>query len=251
MEDFCKIQKLYQQSSLVDIVGYFPVDISDVNPDKKYLHATYEILKHTDKVLVNHMHSAVPTRRMLDMVEIAFDDPGIMDRHCVCGVGINPLSPLKFGTDACDTILEYTKRGQSLFIAPAAMIGLTCPVSIPGCAVQQNTEALAGIILVQLLNPGNPVLYGPSVLASNMREMVHSFASPDIFTANLICLQLGRTKYGLPLRTQAGTCDAKELDPQAGMETMQFMLMSFLGRVNFFTWPVDSWMADLPSAWKR
>ena len=49
--------------------------------------------------------------------------------------------------------------GFTTIIASAAMGGGTAPIHLAGLLVQTNAEILSGIVLVQLVNPGVPVIY--------------------------------------------------------------------------------------------
>jgi trimethylamine:corrinoid methyltransferase-like protein len=56
-------------------------------------------------------------------------------------------------------ILAYCKRNQIVFLPPLAIAGIAAPIGLIGTMVLQNTEILTGIALVQLINPGNPIVY--------------------------------------------------------------------------------------------
>ena len=234
LQDFIDIQCLYQTSDLVDMVGYTPVYPSDVPADIKFLRLTQASLRHTSKPFINPMSRTRECLDMLEMLGLAFEDPGIFKKKCVTGAGINPLNPLQYGTEALETMLEYARRGQALFLAPAPMMGLSSPLTHLGTAVQQNAEILAGLALVQLVNPGSPVLYMASSFAGYMRTAGCAVSSPDSYLANAINFQLARQKYGLPLRANASLTEAKTFDAQAGSETMLCMLMAMLGGASLF-----------------
>ena len=72
LEDFANVIKLCQASDVVSLIGSFPVDPSDVNPDYKYLYMMYEILKNSDKPLIGFETSGSIVRQVFDMVEFCF-----------------------------------------------------------------------------------------------------------------------------------------------------------------------------------
>jgi trimethylamine--corrinoid protein Co-methyltransferase len=170
LEDFVNIQKLCQASYLVNIVGSAPVDPHDVKPDEKHLYAMYEILKNTDKPAMGYCVNRPQAGQMLDMVEIAMGHENFLQDNYTVGVSVNPLSPLAYGPATLETIIEYAYRNQPILILPCILAGVTGPISLFGTVVQQNAEILAGIILIQLINPGNPVVYCPSSTAANMKS---------------------------------------------------------------------------------
>jgi trimethylamine---corrinoid protein Co-methyltransferase len=62
--------------------------------------------------------------------------------------------------------------------------------------------------------------------------------SPEMMLMNAANIQLARDLYHLPTRSQCGITDAKTIDVQAGLETMQNMMMSMVAGVNMFHLPV-------------
>ena len=234
LADFINIQKLYQTSKVVDMVGYTPVYPNDVPAEKKFLTMTYNSLKHTNKPMINPMSETRETMAMLKLLELAFEDGEILKKKCVTGAGITPLNPLQYGEEALDTMIAYAERGQALFLAPASMIGLSSPISIMGTVVQQNAEILAGIALVQLINPGSPILYMPGCFTGYMKTAGCAVSGADSYLANAVNMQLAREKYGLPLRGNASITECKTLDVQAGYETMLGIMMAMLGGVSMY-----------------
>ncbi len=234
LKDFINVQKLYQTSDVVDMTGYTTIYPNDVPAEKKFLVMTRNSLKYTNKPMINPMSHTGETLAMLKMLEIAFEDGDIFKKKCVTGAGITPLNPLQYGEEALETMMAYAERGQALFLAPASMIGLSSPIDIMGTVVQQNAEILAGIALVQLINPGSPILYMPGCFTGYMKTAGCAVSGADSYLANAVNFQLARQKYGLPLRGNASISEAKELDAQAGAETMLGILMAMLGGVSMF-----------------
>jgi trimethylamine--corrinoid protein Co-methyltransferase len=101
-------------------------------------------------------------------------------------------------------------------------------MSIFGSIVQQNAEIMAGITLVQLINPGGPAVYCPASTVADMRTAICIYSPPEQFLINSTCLQMAIDFYKVPTRIMAGMTDSKEVDIQAGYETMQNMLMGLL-----------------------
>ncbi len=234
LKDFINIQKFYQASDVVDIVGYTPVDPSDIDPDERHLHIMFEILKHTDKPLFGYVNKGYKSRAMLDMVEIAFGSKKIMEEAVVIGASINPISPLSYGADALETLIEYAKRGQSVLIAPAALTGVTSPINLIGTSLLQNIEILSGIVLVQLIHPGCPVVYMPAASAAYMKNASFVTGSPEMMLMNIACIQMAKEFYGLPTRLMSGCTDSKTVDCQAGYETMQNLLLALFSGTHIF-----------------
>ncbi|MDR1296305.1 MAG: trimethylamine methyltransferase family protein [Deltaproteobacteria bacterium] len=234
LADFSDIQRLYQTSGVVDMVGYTPVYPSDVPAEIKFLRMVQESLRNTSKPFIIPMSHRGECLDMLEMVALGFGDERIYEKKCVVSAGITPLNPLQYGAEALETMIEFAGRGQALFLAPAPMMGLSSPLSHLGTAVQQNAEILGGLVLVQLIRPGSPVLYMPGSFAGYMKTAGCAVSSPDSYLANAVNFELCRRKYGLPIRANSSMTEAKVFDAQAGAETMLCMLMAMMGGAHLF-----------------
>jgi trimethylamine--corrinoid protein Co-methyltransferase len=229
IEDFANIIKLCQASDIVSLVGSFPVDPGDLNPDQKHLYMMYEILKNTDKPLIGFETGGPKIRQTLDMVAIAMGQKDFLREHHCVGVAACPLSPLSYEPSSCETIIEFAKQNQVIFFTAAIMAGFSGPISLFGTTILHNTEVLAGITLAQLVNPGNPVVYSIGSTVANMQNGNFITGSPEMMLIHLAAMQMGLEYYHLPTRSMCGMTDSKIIDCQAGYETMQNLMAGILG----------------------
>jgi len=227
LKDFANFQKLSQASDIVKLTGATPIAPSDVDPAEQALFMLHETIRHTDKPLIGSCTVAKKAEESLHMVEMIFGEDFMKDHYCV-GVSTNPLSPLTYATETLDTIIAYAKKRQPVYLLPCAMAGVTSPMSLFGSIIQQNTEVLAGTVLIQLISPGSPVVYCPASTMADMRTAVCVYSPPEQFLINATCLQMAIDFYKVPTRIMAGMTDSKEVDIQAGYETMQNMLMGLM-----------------------
>lgn len=227
--DFANVIKICHASDIVKLIGSFPVDPSDLRPDEKHLYMMYEILRNTDKPVIAFQSSTTRVKQLLAMVEIAMGQNGLLDKfHCV-GAGVDPLSPLAYDSAACETIIQFAKRNQIIWFTSAIMAGFSGPISLIGTVTQQNAEILAGIILTQLIHPGNPVIYSNASSVANMKNGNFLTGSPEMMLIQLAGMQMGLDYYHLPTRSMCGMTDSKTIDCQAGFETMQNLMVGILG----------------------
>ena len=88
---------------------------------------------------------------------------------------------------------------------------------------------LGGIVLTQLIKPGNPTVYCPSATASNMKTGDYTLGTPEGMLINVANLQMALDYYHFPTRAMPGCTDSKLVDYQAGVETMQNLMMGMMG----------------------
>jgi trimethylamine--corrinoid protein Co-methyltransferase len=114
--------------------------------------------------------------------------------------------------------------------------------------VQQNAEALSGIILSQIIGPGTPNIYGSASSIMDMRTGTLSVGSPESILLTLAGTQMAKY-YGLPSRASCTLSDAKVPDAQAGYEKGMASVLSSLVGLNMSTWIglLESLLATSPA----
>ncbi len=229
IDDHINFIKLAQASDVCSINGGIPVVPSELDAETAYLRILFETLKHTDKPLRSNPGTRKQVETMFRMVEIAKGQPGYLEDHAAVYVSVNPLSPLGFEGVQLETIMTYAEHRQPVAILSCAMPGISAPISMRGASVLQNAEILVGLILAQLVSPGTPCIYAPASAVPSMLTGQYVTGSPESNLINIANIQLARELYRLPTRTMAGLTDAKVVDVQAGLETMQNLFLCMMG----------------------
>jgi trimethylamine--corrinoid protein Co-methyltransferase len=124
----------------------------------------------------------------------------------------------------------FAENGQPVVITPFTLSGAMSPATIPGALVQQNAEGLAGIALLQTINPGTPSVYGTFTSNVDMKTGAPAFGTPEYVKATLASAQLGR-HYGLPVRA-SNTNASNVVDAQAAYESQMSLWACVMGHVN-------------------
>ena len=248
--DFDNITKLCESSDVVDMVGSIPVEASDMPVKSRHLHLLRHLIRHSHKPLIGVATDFAETLESFRMLEMIYGK-GFLKNNQVIAYSVNPISPLAFDPLACQTLMAYAKNNQVLFILPGPMAGLTGPLDMYGMLSIINAENLAGICLAQAVSPGTPVVYSSGAMTSDMRWANTITAAPEGSLIGMAAMQLARY-YHLPSRAMAGLSEAKQVDYQAGMETMQNFLghaMAGVGVVNECLGVLDSIMSTSYEKW--
>lgn len=143
---------------------------------------------------------------------------------------ISVNSPRRFDEQMLDGLIAMAGHGQSVCVTPFTLMGAMSPVTLAGALAQQNAEALAGIVLTQLVRPGCPVTYGAFTSNVDMRSGAPAFGTPENTKANIASGQLAR-RYSLPYRTTPGSA-SNAADAQGAWETMMALWGAVLGHGN-------------------
>jgi trimethylamine--corrinoid protein Co-methyltransferase len=232
LADFDNITRLCENSRNVNLVGAIPVDPCDLPEQYKPAKLIQHLMRYSNKPLIGKAVTFEEAKQVFDVIEIAFGQTGYLNDHVAVAYGVNPASPLCFESLTCETIQAYAEKKQALFTLPGLMPGLTGPLDFKGLATLANAENLAAIACAQLINPGTPVVYSAGTFMVNMKNFYAVTGSPQSALVNIAGIQMARDFYGLPSRTMAGLTDAKQVDFQAGAETMQNLTLYTMAGVD-------------------
>jgi trimethylamine--corrinoid protein Co-methyltransferase len=176
---------------------------------------------------------------------------------------VNSLSPLGWDGKMLGSMGVFARERQPLVVAACAMSGATSHISLAGTLVSTNAEVLAGIVYMQLLAPGTPVIYGNTSGIADMETLSLSVGAPECTLLAAGAAALARY-YHLPCRTGGGLCDGAFLDMQAGAESMlnllntvlcdaDFILQALGVTESFLSISYEKWLFDeelLDKAWR-
>jgi trimethylamine--corrinoid protein Co-methyltransferase len=104
------------------------------------------------------------------------------------------------------------------------------PVTIAGALAQQHAEAMAGIVLCQIVRPGVPVMYGGFTSNVDMRSGAPAFGTPEYTQAAQASGQLAR-HIAIPFRSSNVTA-ANDVDAQAAYESAMSLWGALMGGAN-------------------
>ena len=222
LESFARI------ADALESVRYFHTSVtaSDVPPGITDIHRWATALRNTEKHLmggaVYNLDNMPYLVRMLQAVAGGEDQlrrrPPITATEC-------PVPPLQHDRRPLCGIMRFAELGLPVIIYSEPKAGATSPASLAGTLVVTNSEVLSGIVLMQLVNPGCPVIYGSVATLMDMRSGGIAFGSPETALLAAATTQLAR-HYGVPNMTPGGRTDSKvPCDAQTGYEKMRTALM--------------------------
>lgn len=178
--------------------------------------------------------TAIGRGRAMDGIRMMAISRGVTVEEMARDPGVTTIisvnSPRLFDEAMGDGLIAMAEHGQPVTITPFTLMGAMTPVTLPAALAQQNAEALFGVTLTQLVNPGAPVMYGAFTSNVDMRSGAPAFGTPENTKANLIAGQLAR-RYGLPYRT-SNTNASNAVDLQAAYETTMATWGAIIGGGN-------------------
>ena len=228
--ELCDYKKLFQTYDIIHYAGggFEPLDLPE---NSRHLDVLLSEILYTDKCMSTSLLGSNRARDGLNMAcivhGITYEDlPG----HVVIGGGINTNSPRLIDGPMAGGLIELARAGQPVIVTPFTLAGAMAPVTVIGAITQQNAEALAGIVLTQLVRPGVPTVYGGFTSNVDMRTGSPAFGTPEQTKASLITGQLCR-RYQIPFRS-SNTNASTSVDAQSAYESEMSLWGAVMGHAN-------------------
>jgi len=201
----------------------------DVPADKVFFHDTDAILRNTTKPTHISVVGRRATRQCLEMVAAASGGETAFRRRPRGMAMVSAVSPLRV-TGLNEGIVDVIEFGVPVLYGNGPLLGTTCPVTLAGALALSMAECLFGLVLVQLIRPGAPVIWSPNTNAMDPTIWQNTYGSPEQALGKAAMAQMGRF-YGMPTFTMGGGVEAKCPDPHAAAEAMLGMLLNSLAGV--------------------
>lgn len=231
LADFQNFVKLSYLSPYLHHSGGTVVEPTDEPTETRHLDMVYSHIKYSDKAFMGSVMSGENAADSVAMAEIVFGEDEIREQPALLSL-INVSSPRRYDERMLDALKVYARARQGLIITPFILAGAMGPTTIAGTLVQQNAEALAGIALTQMIEPGTPVVYGSFLTNVDLQSGAPVFGSPESQIGLYVSAQMAR-HYGLPFRGGGMFASSKIPDAQAAYESVMVMLPTIMARTNF------------------
>ena len=219
LADYANFIRLGQYFNVIHMIAGSPVEPNDIEVNIRHLEAVRLMLQLTDKVPYLFSQGR---QRLWDGMELVARSLGYKDREGLKEMPrlysiINTNSPLQYDNPMASGVIELARYNQVPIIAPFSLAGATMPLAIAGAVAQSNAEAMAGVVLTQLVRPGAPVVTAAKTVNVDMKTGAPAFATPESNKAVQIGAQLARMN-GIPYRA-ANFNNSNSLDAQAMYES--------------------------------
>lgn len=226
--EMCDFLRLVQQINVLHQEGGGPFEPLDLPANTRHLDIYRAQITLLDK---NWQTQTLGRLRCMDGIEMAAialgtTPEGLRGNPTLLGI-INTNSPLQLDIPMAEGLICMAEHGQVNVITPFTLAGAMSPVTIAGALVQQHAEAMAGIVLTQIVRPGVPVMYGGFTSNVDMRSGAPAFGTPEYTKAAQATGQLARL-IGVPFRS-SNVCAANEVDAQAAYESQMALWGALMG----------------------
>ena len=140
---------------------------------------------------------------------------------------INTNSPLQLDVPMAEGLIAMARHNQVNVITPFTLSGAMAPITIAGALTLQHAEAMAGLVLTQIVRPGAPAMYGGFTSNVDMRSGSPAFGTPEYTKAAQASGQLAR-HIRVPFRSSNVTA-SNAVDAQAAYESQMSLWGAIMG----------------------
>lgn len=236
IEDFRNFVKLAYSTPWLHHSGGTICEPVDLPVNKRHFDMVYSHMKLSDKPFMGSVTHPSRAEDTVEMAKILFGDRWIDEEtgrpRTVTVSLINVNSPLTYDATMLGALKVYARNNQGVLVTPFILAGAMAPVTVAGTCAQTLAEALAGLALVQIINPGCPCILGSFASSISMQSGAPTFGTPEPALVLYTMASLAR-RLGVPFRSGGGLCASKIADAQAAYEAAQTLLPTCLGGVNF------------------
>jgi len=205
---------------------------SDVSHITRPLYEPFIVLCNTSKhVQAFCYEDGELTKALIKIAALAVGGVEELEKRPIISLYDEPSSPLIFGGEYVEALIEWAKHGLPMIWAPCPICGCTAPVTLAGAIVQGVAESLGGNVLCQLVHPGTPFVFGSVPLVFDMRSVLAAYGTVEMMIKQVMLAQLSDF-YGIPSWGTGGCSDSKTLDMQAAIEASMSLTISALSGNN-------------------
>ena len=236
IEDFRNFVKLAYQATSLHHSGGTICEPVDLPVNKRHFDMVYSHMKYSDKPYMGSVTHPERAQDTVEMTKILFGDDYVdaatgKPKTFIISL-INANSPLTWDSTMLGALKTYARANQATIVTPFILAGAMSPVTVAGTVAQTLAESLAGMTLVQLVNPGAPVVMGSFASSLSMQSGAPTFGTPEPALVLYAMSALAR-RLGVPFRSGGALCGSKIADAQAAYESANTMIPTVLGGVNF------------------
>jgi trimethylamine--corrinoid protein Co-methyltransferase len=138
-------------------------------------------------------------------------------RYPLCLPFVCPISPLCFPEGIVDALVVLAESGVPISIISNPVLGLTSPYTLAGGIALSHAEVLAGIVMVQEIAPGVPVLHHATPSRGDMHTLISITGGPEVGLMRGTIAALARWCH-IPSSVHGLHTSSPYLDLQMGQE---------------------------------
>ena len=233
----CTLNDIVETAKLCDTLPNLSMSCSlgypsDIPAEDEAVETAKTLFAHCAKpaaILAHDEH--IQTRILKHLADLSGGYDNLADKPIALEL-MGPISPLRLPADFCERVINAARHYLPIVCYPATFPGMSSPISVAGAIAQSSAEAIAGIVVHQLTEPGAPIMSGSAVLPMDMRQADLAYGSPEYMLNGLGAADYFKS-IGVPSWIGAGCSDSHDFDAQAAAEAGANMAIAALAGTPF------------------
>lgn len=233
--DFIRFSKVVEQLKYIDTQSTALI-YNDVPKDAQDWHRLYLALSNCYKPVVTgtfRKESFSIMHEILLACRLSEDD---LARKPLAIFDACPSPPLKWSDLTTQSLIDAAKSMIPSEFVSMPLAGASAPITLIGSITQHCAECLAGIVIIQLIKQGAPLIWGGSPAVFDMRMGTTPMGAIETMMINLGDVEMGKF-LNLPTHAYMSLSDSKIPDSQAGFEAGMGALLAGLAGINMVSGP--------------
>jgi trimethylamine---corrinoid protein Co-methyltransferase len=217
----------------VDIVGamFKPGEIPEYYRD---VYEYGELIKTTGKPASVWITNGKSFKYIIEIYKLFLKSEGDIEKYPPFFYEFENISPLVFQNDGVEIIYNFAKLGMPVSAAPIPQPMSTGPVTIAGSLALGNAELLAALVMLQLVKPGMPFMYGLMCNVPDPFTLVATFTgAPENVLFTIGQAQMAQF-YGFPIFADNQITCSNQMDYQMGAEFGINCLMAMIMEADLY-----------------
>ena len=232
LRDIYDFTRLTDKLENIHMVGDTVVPTDVVDNYEHDINVPYAMMSATEKPLCFAFRSARSVRPAIEMFDLALGGGGRFKEKPFAIFGGCPIvSPLRFGRENLEVMIESSRLGLTSDLAVAPQSGATAPAPLAGILAQVVAETLACLAVVNLITPGCAMTFAAWPFITDLRTGSFTGGSGEEALLSAATVQMGNF-YDLPNSVAAGMTDSKIPDAQHGYEKGITLMLAALAGAN-------------------
>jgi trimethylamine--corrinoid protein Co-methyltransferase len=228
--DFAKFCRVVEEMPFIQ--GVVGTNLSEYPPEAKDFVGFRVMMENTHKHLRPCIYTPQGAAIIVEMAQAYLAATGQdLRSHPIVSTGYTIVSPLHWTREGLEVYRRTAGYGMPATINSECIAGATSPVTLAGTLVLANAEALSGIVINQILEPGRPCIYNLGFShVMDMRTAEPTTGAPE---NGLLAAAGAAFARDLNLPSAAWTCsDSACVDSQSAYERAIVGLVQLLGGAN-------------------
>ncbi|MCL5987142.1 MAG: trimethylamine methyltransferase family protein [Actinobacteria bacterium] len=187
----------------------------------------YKLLfTYSKKVCQTWIYSSRSADYVIEMAKVVAGGENELRQKKLVTYFAESISPLQFAPHTLEIMVKMANYDLPIYLGPMVSAGGSGPVTLAGTIALENAEVLAGMVLIYLLNPRQPVVYSGTAILLDLKIGLASYGSPEQAIMSMAFAQMAR-RYNMVACCLVHLSDSNLPDFQRGYEaaaTLSFAL---------------------------